>query len=191
VKVRAEEHPLKAAGIAALVIVLTVTCLAALVYLLICHTFEFFAVVAALALWVRVSIWVRRWRFVRANQGKTFVLFTPRHGWYEFVTNNVEPVLPQDWKVVWYVRPGLPPTFKRHPLMGILYQLPLQDRPVAIRSTGRRLELRELRHAFQPLKLRGMQRDPAIQAEIRSVLESAFEPGTEAGNISTSPSARG
>lgn len=180
VPAKSSEHPLKAAAIAIVVIVLTVTSLAAFVYALVFYTFEFFALLALIALWIRASIDIRRWTFARANQGRTFLLFTPRHGWYEFVTNNVEPVLAEDWTVVWYLRPGLPPTFGRHPLLRILYQLPLQDRPVAIRPNGWRLEFRPLREALHPLKLRqGMRRDPVIQAEVRDVLERVFQPDSK------------
>jgi hypothetical protein len=169
------EHPLVTAAFATLVIVLTAGFLAAFVWLMVRHTLVLFALVALLALakWASGEVAVRR--FARANEGRTFLLLTRRHGWYDFVTNNVEPVLPEGWEIVWYARPRFQKGLVPHPLQDLLRWRWRPERPAAVRVRGRRIEQRSLRRELQPLKLdRGVQRDPAIQAEVRRILEHAF-----------------
>ena len=62
------------------------------------------AAISVLAASAWLGIRLRLWRFAVANRSRTFLFVTRRHGWNEFVTNNVAPVLPEGWEVVWHSR---------------------------------------------------------------------------------------
>ncbi|MCX5672919.1 MAG: hypothetical protein NTU94_16510 [Planctomycetota bacterium] len=40
------------------------------------------------------------WRFCRKHEGRYYLVWTSRHGWHEFVANNIIPYLPGDMVVV-------------------------------------------------------------------------------------------
>jgi hypothetical protein len=45
--------------------------------------------------------WVRNRRFLHQHAGQRFLVVTRRHGWGDFIVNNVEPVLPPRTQCVW------------------------------------------------------------------------------------------
>ena len=50
--------------------------------------------------WTRVAFWYLRHR----QAGAFFLVCTRRRGWYEFLNNNLIPVLPHAVRVVWHVK---------------------------------------------------------------------------------------
>jgi hypothetical protein len=53
-----------------------------------------------------------RWRlrqFRAHNAGRYFLVCTTRRGWYDFIRNNVEPVLPSSTTLCWVGRKSLDP----------------------------------------------------------------------------------
>jgi len=63
-----------------------------------------FVLVALLVATIVVETIVRRvkvYRFRRRFRGKSLLICSRRHGWYDFVVNNVVPVLPNDCTVEW------------------------------------------------------------------------------------------
>jgi hypothetical protein len=64
----------------------------------------FFVLVALLLAAIVVEKIVRRvkvYRFRRRFRGKSLLICSRRHGWHDFIVNNVVPALPDDCTVEW------------------------------------------------------------------------------------------
>src|SRR2546423_1538371 len=49
----------------------------------------------------KIVRWVKVYRFRRRFRGKSLLICSRRHGWYDFIMNNVVPGLPADCTVEW------------------------------------------------------------------------------------------
>src|SRR5438477_12295115 len=49
----------------------------------------------------KIVRWVKAYRFRRRFRGKSLLICSRRHGWYDFIMNNVVPALPDDCTVEW------------------------------------------------------------------------------------------
>jgi len=114
-----------------------------------------------------------------------------RWNWFDFITNNVIPALPDSAEVLWYGSRRSPIDMRRYPAsaveamwrrrkvapewppMGADESQLRAPRPYILESNGTELTVVPLFEVLHPMKLRSAKRDPAVIAEVRSILASA------------------
>ena len=104
--------------------------------------------------------------FADRCDGKLVVVADTRWGWYDFVTNNVVPVLPEGAEVIWHQVHGSPSKQVSDPVTAIdidafwlrRFVVPPQT-PYAFVFDGEEYRTLPLYEALHPLKLQGTKRD--------------------------------
>jgi hypothetical protein len=125
----------------------------------------FWAAVVARDLW-------RIRRFYRTYRGRYIFVATRRHGWYDFIRNNVMPTLPADVEVAWVDGSERGPfaedwavTLRRLNVRG--------QKPFLLRVMDRRVVVLPLHEQLNSIREQRA-RSAAVQQEIREILVSAI-----------------
>ena len=85
--------------------------------------------------------------FRKREAGSVFLVCTSRHNWHEFIKNNVIPVLPENFRVVW-VKPVLDGKYSKiitHLDFGISKPYMVVVTPKALLHHSLNIEFRELK----------------------------------------------
>lgn len=121
---------------------------------------------------------LRQRRFRRRWAGQQFFVWHARGNWHDFVRNNVLPALPPAVRVLQERRPPALRPQKRALLRELRRVLPQRygaapGRPwlFTVQRTG--VTLVSLNEVLQAAKMRA-RRDPAVQAEVRALLDDAL-----------------
>jgi hypothetical protein len=109
------------------------------------------------------------WWFLRENKGHTILVATSRSGWYDFIKDNVIPVLPAGTKIVWFKKSI--PRRKRHgyPINVIEHLFHGISKPFLIQVHGKP-DLVELHHHFQLIKKHSAGRDSMTLEQVKGIL---------------------
>jgi hypothetical protein len=131
-------------------------------------------VVLALALvtspvWVPYIVARHLWLHSR-NRGRVFLVVTRRHGWFEFVMNNVVPVLPPNVDVVWQESPAR--TRENQTKLHRLALARTNAKPYFTVVNLWRNEVIQLHSELEPLKRASRKRSRAVQARVSSILHA-------------------
>jgi hypothetical protein len=106
-------------------------------------------------------------RFERRYRGRWLLVAGSRHGWYDFIRNNVAPVLPEDTEVV--LSSGASVSMLRN-----VARLRLKGaKPLLVHITERgEAKHASLHEQLLPLKQRAA-RDPEVQRQVAAVIAAA------------------
>jgi len=90
--------------------------------------------------------------FRRREAGHFYLVCTSRRGWHDFLKNNVIPILPENFRVVWAAsaREGLYPDVLRHFARSRNFTV---SKPYLVAVTPRALIHKELNAVMQELKI--------------------------------------
>lgn len=104
-------------------------------------------------------------RFKRRYRGKWLFVAGSRHGWYDFVSNNVVPVLPADTEVVMSrTTPSMLTSLRWLRVKGA--------KPLLVHITQhRKVKHASLHEQLLPLRQRAA-RDPDVQREVAAIIAS-------------------
>ena len=108
-------------------------------------------------------------RFRYSNRGKVFLVYTRRHGWNEFVCNNLIPAVPNNVEPLEYQRGG------RSPWPWLLRNIHEatygRSKPFLAKVSWRGVHCVGLHELLLPLKPQGARR-PEVQTKVRDMLAS-------------------
>ena len=104
-------------------------------------------VVAVIYLPFRINELISCRNFRKREAGNVFLICTSKHNWHEFLKNNVIPVLPDNFRVVWLnpVRYGKYSKIITHLQFGISKPYMVVVTPKALLHHSLNIEFRELR----------------------------------------------
>lgn len=123
--------------------------------------------VIAAAIFARVYKRLSITRFRNQYRGKCLLVCGRRHGWYDFVINNVAPMLPADCLVVWS-------TTSSRPILIALRHLGLNEpKPLLVYVGNRRVAAKSLHAALLPLRTPAA-RNESIQQKVSILVADAF-----------------
>ncbi|HEX6099740.1 MAG TPA: hypothetical protein VF432_25725 [Thermoanaerobaculia bacterium] len=132
-----------------------------------CGTAVLLLLLALGVAWIGDKLWLRRFR--HQNAGRVFLLASRRHGWFEFITNNVEPSLPGDAHVAWLSRDHVDPLHRALRLSSH----PDVPRPILVYVTRRHLRAVSVHDALLAFKT-SARRDVTVQREVGAIVTSAL-----------------
>lgn len=123
-----------------------------------------FAIVASpfmIVMETRAAISLRVFR--RREAGHVFLICTAKRNWHDFLQNNVIPVLPDNFRVVWHKsgRNGEYPDLIAHLARSRVFGVP---KPYIVAVTPRALLHKSLNHVLQELKAHPKRATPTQQA---------------------------
>ncbi len=120
---------------------------------------------------VRDRFWLKRFRKKRA--GSFYLLCSRRRGWFDFIRNNVEPVLPLNVHLIWHGKfhgPEADGDVCRLLALSDVYGV---SKPVLIAVQTNRVEVRSLHAEFVPFKTT-VGKDEGIARQCGQIIESAI-----------------
>jgi hypothetical protein len=135
-----------------------------------CGTLVLLIVLAAVVSDVHEKLWLRRFR--KAHAGETFLVATRRNRWFDFIINNVVPVLPPGTTVIWLSRDRDADDPLRRALRAAKH--PDVPRPLLVYVTPFEITSVPLHASLWPLKNRAPQRDTSVQEQVALIIESAM-----------------
>lgn len=108
--------------------------------------------------------------FRRKHAGHFFLVCTSKHGWYDFLLNNVIPILPDNIRVAWYNTKGPDRNVDLfHRLtQSKIYGLP---KPYLVVVTEKRIQAKSLHGELQKLKTTSRKAEH-VQLACRRLIES-------------------
>lgn len=111
------------------------------------------------------------WWFRFRNSQKIYIVCSRRHDWYDFLVNNVVPVLPPSMSLVWF-EPASGKVRGRAFPASIRKALRDRDRPalvVVTRGAFRLVPLHQELSKWKPFA----RRSAAVQSHVRRILDAA------------------
>ena len=133
-----------------------------------CGSLILLVVVAAAITAGRDRLWLRR--FLREHEGKVFLVCKRGRDWYEFINNNVAPVLP-DVTIVWLERNSRSPVVRALSIRS----LKSYPRPMLVLVTARRLRTESLHAELVAVKEQSAKRRPELQQQVQSIVAKALQ----------------
>ena len=132
------------------------------------------AIVLSLALvtspfWVPYTVARHLWLH-GSNRGRTFLVVTRRHGWFDFIINNVVPVPPPGVELVWQDWPDRRGGHARSNLYRLTVA-PMVSKPYLAVVRLWRNEFIRLHSELESLKRAGSKRSLETQARVREILQ--------------------
>jgi hypothetical protein len=117
---------------------------------------------------ILVVLFVNALWFRYRNRGRVFLVYTRRHGWNEFLCNNLFPAVVPDIEPVEYTR-------GREPWPQLLSRIysPGYNKPFLAKVSWTGIRHVGLHELLLPLKQHGARR-PEIQAQLRDMLATQF-----------------
>ena len=120
----------------------------------------------SIGIWVRDRLWLRRFRIRHKN--RWFLICSTRHGWREFVCNNIIPAMPQSVFVYWIKRrrqdPASTEMVRAVRLSGVQLRC-----PSLIQITRSRMDILPMHERLLGLKPKA-KKEPSVQAEVRRIV---------------------
>ncbi len=108
------------------------------------------------------------------HRGRVFLVATRRRGWFEFVTNNVIPVLPPGIEVVWQEHAN-PQHKVKTPRIDRLVRVAGVSKPYLVVVKLWRNRLIPLHRELEPLQRQARGRDPEVQAAVAAIVDQCLE----------------
>ncbi len=123
-------------------------------------------IVLLIVLFLSLRDRVRYKRFCRSHNNEQFLVCTTRHGWKNFLENNVIPTLPQTVIVEWNTRRYR----NQNPVNLCDFFWARPPKPFFARITLDGIKTTSLNDTLQTLK-KSAKRDVMVQRQVRSILE--------------------
>ena len=114
----------------------------------------------------------RKRRFCRLNAGRWFLVVSRRRGWYDFILNNVLPVLPPQASCVWVEQPHREPRRDQNVLLILGRHRRGVRKPFMVVVESRRLKVVHLHDQLRPFKQTRAQ-DETVREAISALLTAA------------------
>jgi hypothetical protein len=135
---------------------------------------------------LRANLALRAFR--HRNNGTVYLICTSKRGWHDFLKNNLIPVLPDNFRVVWHKqgcvqgRDGkLPPLFK-HLATSHIFSI---SKPYLVVVTPKALVPKSINRAFTGLKSKAARSTEVQAACAKQILEIEQELRATASKLSS------
>ncbi len=129
-------------------------------------------IIIALSPFILLNGAISHFRYLRRHRGRTYLVASRCRGWFDFIDNNVLPALPAAVVLVWCEEA------RRHsffpPPLGHLPRKHPHARPFLVHVTRFKMVPIPLHDALRPMKAASRKRDPAVQAQVRRILDEAL-----------------